>query len=286
MDEKKDEKKVDNGLAAKVRKLEETVAKLGKRLEEVLGLDLDGDGKLGKFAVKIGLLLCGGLLIANTATAANTVIWNLRNSGDTANVAAIDEEGDMSIGTLTTTGNVSVGGTAAWVPSAAQAGAKNGAAVTAAIVNPKEFQVTLTIDDLTVPVTSGDAGTNWTGGIKIFDFPEGLLDVEAVLVSDVIMVATGGVAAAEGGDWALGTAVGSGPTLAGTAVDLCPATSCDEWVTTNSAFLAAGALFDGTATAKDCYFNVSVDGGDISGATTVMVNQATVRITGKICGDD
>ena len=190
---------------------------------------------------------------------------------------------------LDTNGNLTATGIVGWTPSAAQAGAKNGSAVTATFANPKPFAVTLTLANLSVPIINGNggAGTNWTGGVKIYDFPEGLLDIEAVLVSDVIMATSMVVAVTEGGDWALGTAIEAGDTLAtATAVDLCPATSCDTWATTNSGYLAAGTNFDGTATAIDAYFNVSVDSGDISATTTVIVSSASITITGKMCGDD
>lgn len=41
-------KKTDDGLAAKVRKLEETLKTVTTFLEDMFRLDLDGDGHIGK----------------------------------------------------------------------------------------------------------------------------------------------------------------------------------------------------------------------------------------------
>jgi len=189
---------------------------------------------------------------------------------------------------LTVAGSVAVSGTIDGVPGAANSATTGVSEVSLSVSYAQVPKFVMNVTDLSVPIINGNGGTgtNWTGGVKILDLAEGLWDIESVLVSDVILATNLVIAASEGGDWSLGTAIAAGDTLTGTAVDLCPATSSDTWATTNSGYLATGALFDGTATALDVFFNLSVDSGDISATTTATVSSATITIVGKQCGDD
>lgn len=151
-------------------------------------------------------------------------------------------------------------------------------------------QTVLTVDDLAVPITYGGAGTNSSGGVKLFDFPEGRILVHGVTVKDVVFTvatATNGLAGTDGGDFALGTVIGSGADLTSTEADLCPKTSIDPITNSVSAALAASAQFDGTSTSKDLYFNMLVDANDISADMTndELTVDCTVTVTWSNLGD-
>jgi hypothetical protein len=95
MSDEKKEVKVDDGLAAKVRKLEEKLNRLGKRLEELLGFDLDGDGKVGKFG-RAGMRVLAGVaafMLAFVTISFATTIWNLRDTANTYDVVNINHTG-------------------------------------------------------------------------------------------------------------------------------------------------------------------------------------------------
>lgn len=103
----KNKNAIDNGLAAKVRKLEEKLEALVKVLEAMFGIDLDKDGKVGGIRVALLAALATVCLVASVY-AANQARWTLRNEADTSDIAEIDEEGDMTIaGTMTATGGFS-----------------------------------------------------------------------------------------------------------------------------------------------------------------------------------
>lgn len=127
-------------------------------------------------------------------------------------------------------------------------------------------------------------GTEYQG-TKLFDFPEGWVKVEGVIAT-LAQKTTSALAstlnASSTGAVALGTATASNTTLASTMVDLLPSTAFTSSATVNvagtavSAGLAAGALFNGTATAKSIYLNSAY-------ATTADVDgDATQTFTGTI----
>lgn len=165
-------------------------------------------------------------------------------------------------------------------------GAKNGATVSATENNGMVHKTVITMADTPCVVTEIGAGTNAVGGVKIYDFPAGRILVLGVTVDSVIVgVDTNAIDAADGGDWSFGTAAPGGDGLLdGTAVDLCPSTSADPIVGTNSAALSASAQFDGTTTAKDVYFNMSIDDGDVSATHTNTID-GTVTVLWVNLGD-
>jgi len=168
---------------------------------------------------------------------------------------------------------------AVWNAAADTVGAVNGATVTTSDTSGFINKTVLTLADTPVVVTEEGAGTNAVGGVKIYDFPEGRILVLGVIVDSVIIgIDTNAIDVADGGDWSFGTAVpGVDGTLDGTAVDLCPATSADPIISTNSSALVASAQFDGTTTAKDMYFNMLIDDADVSATHTNTID-ATVTI--------
>ena len=116
-------KKTDDGLAAKVRKLEETLKTVTNFLEDMFRLDLDGDGHIGRKSgnTRLTMLLSVALFVSACmlVQSANEVIWNLRNTTNTADVASVDAEGDAIFNSVTApiigdiTGDVTMSVTAA-----------------------------------------------------------------------------------------------------------------------------------------------------------------------------
>ena len=146
------------------------------------------------------------------------------------------------------------------------------------------YKTVITCND--VPITNiiyGGSGTNSSGYVKLYDFDEGVTDIELVTVANVIITPSDastntGFAAADGCDWALGTVAAAGGTISSTEVDLCPSTSQDPMNSTNSSLLGAGVTFDGTSTAKDMYFNLLVDADDITNGIGLCTFDATITI--------
>lgn len=145
--------------------------------------------------------------------------------------------------------------------------------------------------------------TNWTPtvldattgvGTKIYDFPDGRIFVLGstgtnTFTTTSVLAST--LHASVSCRWGVGTVTQTNATLATTEQDLLPVTTFTSSATiavvntATSGALAAAAAFDGTATAKDAYFNISVPTGtDIDANATVAVN-GTVTITWLNLGD-
>lgn len=103
MSDKKEEK-VDNGLAAKIRKLEEKVDKTVRALERLFGIDIDKDGKVG--AVRFGLIAM--LSVIAVACFAAEVIR--QNQSGTAMITFGQDSDGIPNGDLTIAGDLSVSG--------------------------------------------------------------------------------------------------------------------------------------------------------------------------------
>lgn len=197
-----------------------------------------------------------------------------------AQYTPVKKEDTQATATITA---LTVGSTIAY---SAGVGAKNGATVTAAETGGLIYKTTVTMADTPCVVTEQGAGTNAVGGVKIYDLPEGRILVLGVTAENITVgIDTNAIDAADGGDVAFGTAVpGIDGLLDGTAVDLCPSTSVDPITNVVDAALAASAQFDGTATAKDVYFNMLVDDGDVSATHTNTIS-GTATITWINLGD-
>jgi len=167
------------------------------------------------------------------------------------------------------------------------AGDVNGTTVSAMQYASGVYKTVITCDNTPVTIDYLSADTNNSGGVKIYDFPEGRILVLGVTVDSMIASAAstnGGFADTDGGDFSVGTALVDGGTLSSTEVDLCPSTSIDPISSTNSSALAASAQFDGTTTAKDIYVNFLIDSNDLTSAAS-MTFDATVTVTWMNLGD-
>jgi hypothetical protein len=135
------------------------------------------------------------------------------------------------------------------------AGTPAGTGVSSSVVTAGNVKtITLTLDDVEVAMTD-QAGVVAYGGLKVFDFPEGLIHIlgasaDLDLTKDV---ATGVINDAWDGDIALGTATASNnATLTGTEANVVPSTSTPQavaGVTTGDmvSTVAITALTDSTA---------------------------------------
>ncbi len=142
---------------------------------------------------------------------------------------------------------------------------------------------TPTIADLTVGV-----------GTKIYDFPEGrifILGSTGTNTFTTTSVLASTLNASVSCRWGVGTVTQTNATLATTEQDLLPVTTFTSSATIavantgTTGALAAAAAFDGTATAKDAFFNISVPTAtDIDADATVQVN-GSVTITWINLGD-
>lgn len=133
-----------------------------------------------------------------------------------------------------------------------------------------------------------DAGVVAYGGLKVYDFPEGVIEVlgsKATLTRVERTVADNtGFAAAFDGDASVGTVTAStGATLTSTEANFCPSFSTAQ----ASAGVSAGGnsvattrvgTIDGTGTAADMYMNLLVDDADQDLTTTA----SNLAVTGEI----
>ena len=155
-------------------------------------------------------------------------------------------------------------------------------------------QVTLTLVNTPVPLVD-EAGVVAYGGLKVFDFPAGLLRFEGAIMDLALTLSDVGVDDDWNGDIGLGTATASNNnSLSGTEQDLIPTTATPQatsGATTGdgeSTSTEAGVVFDGTGTAKDCYLNILVDDADhdVTGDATDIIVNGTITITYTLLGDN
>lgn len=177
-------------------------------------------------------------------------------------------------------------------------GAKNGTTVSVqemgnGIINKTRFTLTAT------PITiSDDAGVAQYGGVKIYDFPAGLLcTLGAVVTGTLTAGVTGTIIDNWDGDVALGTATATtGATLTGTEADILQSVSVSagnsdklgvvDAVSVATALTESGARWhDGTATAKDMYLNFLIDDNATHTAGTATFT-GTVDLIWTIIGDN
>ena len=151
-------------------------------------------------------------------------------------------------------------------------------------------QTTLTLNNVPQTVVNG---TEYQG-TKIYDFPEGrinVLGVTATLQQKTTSVLASTLNASSTGAISLGTVTASATTLSTTMVDLLPSTAFTSSATINvagtavKASLAASAQFDGTTTAKDVFLNTAyATTTDVDGDATQTIS-GTVVITWVQLGD-
>lgn len=169
-------------------------------------------------------------------------------------------------------------------------GIKNGATVTASeytdgIIN--KTVLTLTATPISI---ADDAGVAQYGGAgKIYDLPEGAIAIiGCVIDGDLTLGTTGTIIDAFTSNVALGTiAATTGATLVSTEADIMASVAngtASTKVSAVGATSAAMSLLNGTATAKDVYFNVVV-ADDVSHTAGTGTFTGTVTILWTRIGD-
>ena len=147
------------------------------------------------------------------------------------------------------------------------------------------------------PITvTDDAGVAQYGGVKLYDFPEGLLFTAGAVIDGALTLGTTGtIIDAFTGKVALGTATATtGATLVSTEADILQETAittasskvavCDA-ISIATALTESGARhLDGTATAKDLYLNFAI-ADDVSHTTGTGTFTGTVTVVWAILGD-
>jgi hypothetical protein len=151
-------------------------------------------------------------------------------------------------------------------------GAKNGSTVTAVEYGDGVFHKTVLTCTATPITISDDAGVAQYGGVKVYDFPLGLIVPLGAVVSGILTAGvTGTIIDNWDGDVALGTVTATtGATLTSTEADIMQSVAVSAGASDKlgvvSAYSVATALtesgarhLDGTATAVDMFLNFVID---------------------------
>lgn len=174
--------------------------------------------------------------------------------------------------------------------SAAGAGAKNGATVSAAEYG--EGNIHRTVLTLTaLPLTLRD--TEQGLGVKVYDFPAGrilILGATGSVAGTTTSVLADTLNAGVTYNWGVGSTTQANGTLATTEQNILQTTNGTASATINVAGAASGGLgvltpLDGTTTAVDAYFNVGVATGTDIDANATTTWTGTVTITWMNLGD-
>lgn len=183
------------------------------------------------------------------------------------------------------------------VDNTAGVGAQNGATVTMADVGTGIWhRTTLTCTATPVTITD-DAGVAQYGGVKVFDFPAGMIcSLGAIVTGSLTAGVTGTIINTWAGGIALGTATATtGATLAGTEADIMPEVNIAaatakvgtvDAVSVATALTESGARWlDGTATAIDMYLNFVID-DDATHTSGTAAFTGTVSFVWMSLGDN
>ena len=181
--------------------------------------------------------------------------------------------------------------------TAAGVGSANGATVSATEAMPIVHRTTLTLT--ATPVTiADDAGVAQYGGVKVYDFPEGMLCIlGAVVTGSLTAGVTGTIIDNWDGDVSLGTVTATtGATLVSTEADIMQSVAVSagasdkigvvDAVSVATALTESGARWlDGTATAKDMYLNFVID-DDATHTSGTAAFTGTIELVWLSLGDN
>lgn len=175
------------------------------------------------------------------------------------------------------------------------AGLPDGTGVAAKQLGNQAIQRTvLTLTNAAVPLTD-EAGVVAYGGLKIYDFPAGLILFLGAVADLALTKSSAGVNANWDGDVGLGTVTASNnATLSSTEQNLIPTTPTPQasaGATTadcKSTSTESGAILDGTSTAVDAYLNLLVDDADhdVTGTACNLIVNGTITLTWINLGDN
>lgn len=162
---------------------------------------------------------------------------------------------------------------------------------------PIVYQTRLECNQLSVTI-SDDAGVAQYGGVKVYDFPEGMLNIHGAQVSGILTAGvTGTIIDNWDGDVALGTVTAAtGATLTGTEANILQSVAVSagasdkdgvvDAVSVATALTESGARWlDGTATAIDMFLNFVIDDDATHAAGTALFT-GTIVFNWEMLGDN
>lgn len=267
---------------------DQTVAKTsagGTRSPAGLVVAVDEAGVWVDMSYQAVVAAAGALLPANNLSDVASAATARANLGATATGAALFTAANAGAG------RTALGlGTLA-VQNAPAAGAAAGTGVAVAESAGVVQRTTFTLTGVQV-ATTDVAGTCGYGGLKIYDFPAGLIQVLGA-VTDLTLAAAAGIGATAALVGSLGTATAAGDnaTLTGTEADIVPSTACPlvagagTMKGRSTAGTMAAGVFDGTSAAKALYLNFALPDADSSGNSTVTAT-GTIIVTWINHGDN
>jgi len=155
-------------------------------------------------------------------------------------------------------------------------GAINGATVSAVETGGAINKTVLTLADTPVVIV-GASGIGF-GGVKVYDFPAGLIQVVGVTVDSLSVTPDAAAATTDEGDYAFGSVITDDTNLSdATDIDFCPSTAQVTITNLVSAYLAATDTVGLPTTATDLNLNMLIDDADIASTITNLVD-ATVTV--------
>ncbi len=175
--------------------------------------------------------------------------------------------------------------------AAAEAGvpaASGNAAVVRCLGGICQAVMTLTAVSVAIADPTGAAGY---GGTKIYDFPQGYINILGLVADLTATAGAGGLADAWDGDISFGTTVADvGAGLAATEADWVASTSTTQAaggvaVTDAQSAVTNQTFIDGHTTAADLFINFETDDADTSALDTLAVS-GTVTVTWLQLGDN
>lgn len=168
-------------------------------------------------------------------------------------------------------------------------GAAAGTGVSASS-SPGTNKTVLTFKNTPLPLID-TAATVARCALKIFDFPEGSIQIIGATANLALTKSAAGVNADWDGDFGVGSAAAAADAaLSGTEQNVIPTTPTPQAVagaTTAKGLSTAGVLLDGTATPVDLYLNVLVDDADqdVTTTPTNLIANGTITVLWANLGD-
>ncbi len=167
-------------------------------------------------------------------------------------------------------------------------GTKNGSTVTADENQPVIHTTVLTCVATPIAITD-DAGVAQYGGVKIYSFPEGLIEVFGAVIDGAVTLGdTGTITNTWAGGVALGTVEGTtGATLVSTEANILSendVAAATLKVATVDAVSTVNSIHDGTGGAKDVYLNLVVD-DSVTHTSGTGTFTGTVTLVWALIGD-
>ena len=270
-----------------------------------------------KFVTMLGALALAGLMLAPTAALAKTenlrAMWQMTatapSTGGTLSLTRLADEPDRdgaNLGTWSVAAGESVvvgpySGSTRWTMSDSMTYTKAVASLDATSsgvgtrVNDILSSVTETGDGAvhktvitlaaSVVTMADNAGVTGYGGLKVYDFPEGVIVIHGASMDLATTKSSTGINADWDGDVGLGSVTSANTTpLATTEQNFIPTTATPQAVAgvgtadAISTSTESGTSIDGTTTAVDLYLNFKVDDADHD----ITATAANLGVTGTI----